>query len=97
MDKPRLVVRLAVALLAFVIGITSTLLVNYLWPGSRARQAVRYELRFEPQRAPRAHAPCPYHEPTLQPAFEWKPEAPPPPEPPPPPPPPQSLRPHATH
>jgi len=33
-DKPRLIVRLAVALIAFIIGITSTLLFNYIWPGS---------------------------------------------------------------
>jgi hypothetical protein len=82
MDKPRLVVRLAVALLAFIIGITSTLLVNYLWPG--ARQTVGYELRFEsPHYAP--HAPCPYQAPAVQPAFAWTPEAPTPPEPPTPP------------
>ena len=35
-DKPRLSVRLAVALIAFIIGITSTLLFNYFWPSARA-------------------------------------------------------------
>jgi hypothetical protein len=91
MDKPRLIVRLTVALVAFVLGITSTLLVNYLWPG--ARQEVRYELRLEsPHRAPRADAPCPYRDPTVQHAYVWTPAAPPPPEPPPPPPPPQRPR-----
>ena len=92
MDKPRLVVRLAVALLAFIIGITSTLLVNYLWPG--ARQTVGYELRFEsPRYAPHAAAPCPYQRATVQPAYAWQPEAPPPPEPPPPPSPPRAFHP----
>ena len=97
MDKPRLVVRFTVALLAFVIGITSTLLVNYLWPGGRAHQEVRYELRLAaPHRAPQADGPCPYREPTMQHAYVWTPEAPPPPEPPPPPPPPQRPRLRAT-
>ena len=96
MDKPRLVVRFAVALIAFIIGITSTLLVNALWPGAHARPEVRYEWRFEsPRRAPHADAPCPYHAPAVQPAFTWTPEAPPPPEPPPPPPPPRTRL-HAT-
>jgi hypothetical protein len=82
MDKPRLIVRFTVALIAFIIGITSTLLVNYFRP--RAPQPVRYELRYEmAQPAPHADRSCPYHDSTVQHAYVWRPEAPPPPEPPP--------------
>ena len=87
-DKPRLFIRLAVGLIAFIIGITSTLLCNYIWPGSRATQAeVQRVILVSPPAAP--HAPCMGHDATMQPAFVWTPAAPPapptPPEPPQPP------------
>jgi hypothetical protein len=100
MHKPRLVVRFAVALVAFVIGIACTLLVNYLWPGSRMseRSRGRVELRVAPPAPPVVvpHAPCGRLVPAAQPAFAWTPDAPPPPPAPPAAPrPPQA--PHAPH
>jgi hypothetical protein len=94
MAKPRLVVRLAVALIAFIIGITSTLLFNYFWPGSRLSQpAVR---RVFITTEPHAFAPCGRYTVTVQPAFEWTPVAPPaPPAPPEPPQPPARM--HVSH
>jgi hypothetical protein len=88
MHKPRLVVRLAVALLAFAIGIASTLLVNYLWPRTQPQTSVRYELRVEPQTrpAPHTHGPCGDLYGGPRPAFVWTPAAPPPPPAPPAPP-----------
>ena len=95
MHKPRLVVRLAVALLAFAIGIASTLLVNYLWPRTQAQPNVRYELRVEPQQrhTPHVHGPCGDLYAAPRPAFVWTPDAPPaPPQPPTPPAPPRAKR-----
>ncbi|HYX40425.1 MAG TPA: hypothetical protein VE821_01945 [Pyrinomonadaceae bacterium] len=78
MDKPRLVVRLAVALIAFIIGITSTLLFNYFWPASRLSQpAVRRVIVTRLTESPHALAPCSGHSVTMQPAFEWTPAEPP--------------------
>ncbi|PYS92458.1 MAG: hypothetical protein DMF64_09245 [Acidobacteria bacterium] len=94
-DKPRLSVRLAVALIAFIIGITSTLLFNYFWPSARAPQPevrhviVTTRLIAEPQTL----APCAGHDFNRTGTFVWTPaELPAPPEPPAPPQPP--ARPH---
>jgi hypothetical protein len=87
MGKPRLVVRLAVALIAFVIGITSTLLFNYLWPGSRLSQPVgpRVVVTTRLTAVPQAPVPCTGNL-VARPAFEWIPAQPPmPPAPPQPP------------
>jgi|SRR5205085_10999098 len=89
-DKPRLIVRLAVALIAFVIGITSTLLFNSIWPSSHATQSeVRRVLLVSPPAGPQPLTPCMGHDPAMQPAFVWMPAEPPappaPPEPPQPP------------
>lgn len=91
MHQPRLIVRLAVALIAFVIGISSTLLFNYLRPSPRVSQPAPYVfVKRELVTTPHAHAPCGHHDAaTMQPAFAWQLEVPPPPEPPPPPPPPR--------
>jgi len=93
-DKPRLIVRLAVALIAFIIGITSTLLFNYIWPGSRATQSgVHRVILVSPPAAPQPLAPCMGHDAAMQHAFVWTPAEPPaPPAPPEPPQPP--ARPH---
>ncbi|HEX8071938.1 MAG TPA: hypothetical protein VF546_18465 [Pyrinomonadaceae bacterium] len=100
MNKPRLSVRLAVALVTFVLGVACTLLVNYFWPGAHtsSSQAVRVELRVASPAPPPAasHGPCGMgHEPVVQPAFAWTPDEPPPPPPPAPPvaPPPPAPRP----
>lgn|GEM_PF-7112989 len=87
MHTPRLVVRLIVALLTFVLGISSTLLFNYLRPSPRVSQPgqfiiIKRELSATP---PPAHAPCGGHDATMQHAFAWTPEAPTPLAPPPPP------------
>ncbi|HEX8179036.1 MAG TPA: hypothetical protein VF525_05775 [Pyrinomonadaceae bacterium] len=82
----RLVVRLIVALVTFMLGIGSTLLFNYLRPSPRvspALHAVTFTYRLNP--GPHAHAPCAHFEPTFQPAYAWTPDAPPPPLPPAPP------------
>jgi hypothetical protein len=94
MHTPRLVVRLIVALLTFILGITTTLLFNYLRPSPRVSQPAQYviikrELTATP---PAAHAPCGAHEATMQHAFDWTPEVPMPLAPPPPPPPRPRLR-----
>ena len=75
MDKPRLSVRLAVALIAFIIGITATLLVNYLWPRSHATQPAGFVFvttRLTTAPPPQTLAPCAGHA-TVQPAFVWTP------------------------
>jgi hypothetical protein len=91
MHQPRLIVRLAIALIAFVIGISSTLLFNYLRPSPRVSQPAQYVfVKREFVATPHVHGPCGHDAATVQPAFEWRLDVPPPPEPPPPPPPPRA-------
>ena len=83
MHKPRLLARLAVALIAFVIGISGTLLFNYLRPAPRVGpSALPVIVTRQLGDAPPAHAPCGARGAALQPAFAWTPDAPPPPPPP---------------
>jgi hypothetical protein len=82
MGKPRLVVRLAVALITFILGIASTLLFSYFWPGARLNQPVSPRVVVTTRLVAVPQAPCAGQF-VAQPAFEWAPvQAPVPPAPP---------------